>query len=249
VAVARALGIRRLLIPPHPGLLCAQGLLASDDRENFVAPMPMPLSDARLEEALERGITTLSAKAERWFIEEDVLPHRRVTDLMLDLRYVGQNFELSVPLGDAIQGPEAIAAAFHAAHDRTYGFHNAQAPVELVCMRLVATARLPHAETSGEVPRPNPALPVGERRVVFTREDSVMAPVYDREALHPETGSPDPPSSTSWTPPSSSIRATACAWMPPIILSSRWANEHRQHTGTGRHHIGNPAELAAFGGR
>jgi N-methylhydantoinase A len=141
VAVARALGIRRLLIPPHPGLLCAQGLLASDDRENFVAPMPMPLSDARLEEALERGITTLSAKAERWFIEEDVLPHRRVTDLMLDLRYVGQNFELSVPLGDAIQGPEAIAAAFHAAHDRTYGFHNAQAPVELVCMRLVATAR------------------------------------------------------------------------------------------------------------
>lgn len=185
VAVARALGIRRLLIPPHPGLLCAQGLLASDDRENFVAPMPMPLGDARLEEALERGVTTLSAKAERWFIEEDVLPHRRVTDLMLDLRYVGQNFELSVPLDDVMQGPEAIAAAFHAAHDRTYGFHNAQAPVELVCMRLVATARLPHAETSGEVPRPNPALPVGERRVVFTREDSVMAPVYDREALHP----------------------------------------------------------------
>jgi N-methylhydantoinase A len=84
-----------------------------------------------------------------------------------------------------MQSPEAIAAAFHAAHDRTYGFHNAQAPIELVCMRLVATARLPHAETSGEVPRPNPALPVDERRVVFTREESVMAPVYDREALHP----------------------------------------------------------------
>jgi N-methylhydantoinase A len=188
VAVARALGIRRLLIPPHPGLLCAQGLLASDDRENFVAPMPMPLSDTRLDDAMARGIAALNAKAERWFLEEDVLPHRRVTDLLLDLRYVGQNFELSVPLAIAEgETPDRaqLAAAFNAAHDRIYGFHNDAAPIEVVCMRLVATARLPHAETAGEVPRPNPALAVSERRVVFSREESVMAPVYDREALHP----------------------------------------------------------------
>lgn len=188
VAVARALGIRRLLIPPHPGLLCAQGLLASDDRENFVAPMPMPLGDARLDEALARAITTLTARAERWFADEEVLPHRRVTDLMVDLRYVGQNFELSVPLApEAGELPDrdTIADAFHAAHDRTYGFHNADAPIEVVCMRLVATARLPHAATAGEVPQPNPALAVGERQVVFGREESVSAPVYDRDALHP----------------------------------------------------------------
>lgn len=188
VAVARALGIRRLLIPPHPGLLCAQGLLASDDRENFVAPMPMPLGDARLDEALGRSLEALHAKAERWFVEEDVLPHRRETDVVLDLRYVGQNFELSVPFAIAPgEAPdrEAIAAAFNAAHDRTYGFHNADAPIEVVCMRLIATARLPHAATAGEVPQPNPALAMGERRVVFGREESVMAAVYDRDALHP----------------------------------------------------------------
>ncbi|HZU62367.1 MAG TPA: hydantoinase/oxoprolinase family protein [Novosphingobium sp.] len=188
VAVARALGIRRLLIPPHPGLLCAQGLLASDDRENFVAPMPMPLGDARLPDALDRAVASLHARAERWFAEEEVLAHRRATDVLLDLRYVGQNFELSVPLALApgeMPDRAAIAAAFHSAHERTYGFHNGAAPIEVVCMRLVATARLPHAAMAGEVPQPNPALAVGEREVVFAREGSVIAPVYAREALHP----------------------------------------------------------------
>ncbi len=187
-AVARALGMRKILVPPSPGLLCAQGLLASDDRENLVHPMPMPLADARFTATASAGLEQLQAQAEDWFAAEQVAPSRRAVELGLDLRYVGQNFELSVPVdlaGGGVADIDALAAAFNVAHDRTYGFHNAEAPIEVVCLRLVAIARNRHGAPEVEVPEPSEAVPSGERRVLFARDMPVMAAVFEREALHP----------------------------------------------------------------
>lgn len=187
-AVARALGMRKILVPPNPGLLCAQGLLASDDRENLVHPMPMPLDDVHFGAAIEAARTQLGEQAQDWFEAEEVAPTRRAVEAMLDLRYVGQNFELSVPLDADVGAPidvAALAAVFHGTHDRTYGFHNAEAPIEVVCARMVAIARNRHTAPGVEVPEPNQAVPVGERQVLFERDMPVMAAVYEREALHP----------------------------------------------------------------
>jgi N-methylhydantoinase A len=184
-AVARALGMRKILVAPSPGLLCAQGLLASDDRENLVQPMPMPLKDARFADAIAENLAGLHAQAVEWFAAEEVEPERCAIETMLDLRYVGQNFELSVPIEDGFADVAAIAAAFHAAHDRTYGFHNAEAPIEVVCARMVAVARNRHTSPEAEAPEPSEVTPSGERRALFERDAPVMAAVYERDALHP----------------------------------------------------------------
>jgi len=187
-AVARALGMRKILVPPNPGLLCAQGLLASDDRENLVHPMPMPLDDARFAAAFETSLAKLHEQALHWFVAEEVQSHRRAIEATLDLRYVGQNFELSIPLDPDQNQPldiEKIARAFNQAHDRTYGFHNDEAAIEVVCLRLVAIARNRHVAPEVEAPEPSEAIPVGERHVLFDRDNAMMTAVFDREALHP----------------------------------------------------------------
>jgi len=187
-AVARALGMRRILVPPNPGLLCAQGLLASDDRENLVQPMPMPLADTRFDAGFAAARDLLCAQARDWFAAEAVEPGRQAVEAMIDLRYVGQNFELSVPLDPAADAPVDIAGlaeAFHATHDRTYGFHNADAPIEVICVRMVAIARNRHTAPEVEAPKPSRAVPAGERRVLFERDMSVTAAVFEREKLHP----------------------------------------------------------------
>lgn len=187
-AVARALDMKRILVPPSPGLLCAQGLLASDDRENLVQPIPMRLEDTRLDAAFAAAMETLRDQAERWFAAEDVPDDRRATEATLDLRYVGQNFELSVPLdlpAGAAPDRAALASAFHAAHERSYGFSDAASAIEVVCARLVAIARQPHDASPDEALVPAPATPAGARRVHFSRDEAAMAAVFEREALHP----------------------------------------------------------------
>jgi len=187
-AVAHMLGVRRILVPPHPGLLCAQGLLASDDRENLVQPMPMALEDRGFADTFQTSFATLLQQAESWFAAEDIAPHRRSIELLLDLRYIGQNFELSLPLelkpGEA-PDREALTRAFHAAHERTYGFFDADSPIEVVCARMIALARNLRNAPDAQVPAPSPAVAAGRRQVIFTRDRTEDAAVYHRDALQP----------------------------------------------------------------
>lgn len=187
-AVARALGMRRILVPPSPGLLCAQGLLASDDRESLVQPVPAPLTPAVAPE-LARAFARLEAEAALWFEAEDVAAERRALELAVDLRYVGQNFELAAPITpEALRAGldvAALAADFHAIHERAYGFHNAAAEIEVVCLRLHAIARNPHAGGLSAAFTEAEAEPTGRRRVVFAHGGALAAAVYDRARLRP----------------------------------------------------------------
>lgn len=187
-AVARALGMRRILVPASPGLLCAQGLLASDDRESLVQPIPAPLGPA-VAMQLAQALGRLDAEAERWFADEAVAPERRALELAVDLRYVGQNFELAVPVAaEAVRAGldvAALAAEFHAVHDRAYGFHNREAEIELVCLRLHAIARNLHDAAPASAAADAEAEPIGTRGVVFARDAMATAGVYDRARLRP----------------------------------------------------------------
>ena len=96
----------------------------------------------------------------------------------IDLRYVGQSYELTIPAGDG------LLERFHAEHDRTYGFSAPGEPVEVVSLRLTSVGRiakppLRRARAGGERPQPK------ERRPVYFAEagDYVDCPIYDRYAL------------------------------------------------------------------
>ena len=93
--VAKSLGITRCLVPFAPGILCAQGLIVSDLRETFVRTAVTPLGDAHRADVTAR-IDELKRQADDWFDSEGVAQANRSIDIVLDARYVGQNFELAI---------------------------------------------------------------------------------------------------------------------------------------------------------
>lgn len=192
-AVAASLQMRQVVVPPTPGILCAAGLIASNLKEDFIRTARVRLHDPSALGQLADVLTDLHRAAGEWFADERILANTRYVRVALDLRYVGQNFELEVPLSsDApaqlprLPGIDDLHAQFFEAHDRTYGFHNPEAPVEVLSCRLTAGGDRHHAETPA--PRPvseGEAQAIGTRPVWFRRDAALPTPVYRRGDLVP----------------------------------------------------------------
>jgi N-methylhydantoinase A len=185
--VAKSLGIRRCLVPFAPGILCAQGLIVSDLRETFVRTAVTPLSDARMRDVTLR-IGELKTQANEWFDTEGVENANRSIDIVLDARYVGQNFELAIALGaaDPLPGADQIKKRFFAEHERAYGFHNPADPIEIVNFRLIAVGKLRQPAARAGEPRKSGKAEASSRREVWFEPDKAQdTPVYDRAALMP----------------------------------------------------------------
>ncbi len=191
--VAASLGMSEIIVPVAPGILCAQGLIVSDLKEEFTRGARYRLAPENAG-ALAENAGALIALAEAWFAEEEVPAVGRRLDLRLDLRYEGQNFELSVPFAAGagldpamLPGLADLRERFFVAHDAAYGYHNPDDPIETVNLRLTAFGRL-RAEAplpASAAPPPLPA-PKGRRPVIF--EDPAApqeTPLYDRAALQP----------------------------------------------------------------
>ena len=109
------------------------------------------------------------------------------------MRYIGQNFELAVPVGEtntASQGEFCIVAeklmdAFYAAHEQAYGYFNPHDPAEVVNLRLSAWGRLKRPEIEPGTLSKEAAAASGTRSVHFSVNGAVEARVYHRDALVP----------------------------------------------------------------
>ncbi|MFB6787985.1 hydantoinase/oxoprolinase family protein [Streptomyces olivaceus] len=191
VEVAREVGIRTVLVPPHPGTLCALGLLVSDIRTEFVQSVLAPLSVGGLPE-LSAALDRLTATAGEWYEREGVPEGQRRSTFTLALRYRRQNFELDVELPPRPLDEDAVARlthSFHALHERTYGFHHPDAGIRIVGATVAACQAVaaPAAETlpagDGDVSRA-----LTEHRDVVFRDaagdhSARPTPVYRREHL------------------------------------------------------------------
>jgi N-methylhydantoinase A len=174
-SLAELLGITRVLIPPAPGVLCADGLLAADLKAEFSRTLPkagaVDLSEAR------RIFAELVAQADDWLTAEKVAAEDRQQHKVAMLRYHGQGGEVAVPWVDSKDGLEQ---AFAAAHKALYGF-TLDAPIELVTLRVEATGRMP------EPPRPTLAKGKGARMSgqfpVHFETGVAQVPLYDRASL------------------------------------------------------------------
>src|SRR5439155_18890908 len=117
--LAEELGATTVLVPAAAGVLSALGLVASDERRDAVRSYVVPLEDA--------GELPTAGEA--------------------DLRYRGQSFELTVPLGLG-----DVAQAFHRAHEERYGYAERGRPLELVAVRTADTRPAPELR----LPRSDP---------------------------------------------------------------------------------------------
>jgi N-methylhydantoinase A len=115
-----------VLVPRYPGVLCALGLLVADITRDYsrsllgIAESPAALLDEMLTQA--RADLT----------REGILEAEMTFTALLDVRYRGQAYELTIPF------TQDVDAAFHAAHERVYGHALPGRAVELVNLRLQA---------------------------------------------------------------------------------------------------------------
>ncbi|NHN84152.1 hydantoinase/oxoprolinase family protein [Acetobacter musti] len=175
-ALAELVGIRTVLIPPSPGVLCAQGLLAADLRAEFSRGLRATgTPDAVM---VEQSFTAAETDATTWFTEEGVPDARREMSRVALMRYAGQGVELTVPWpGTMAQAAETFAAE----HRALYGFDLPDATVELVSLRVEAVGRLGGAITRS-LPPGQGARATGMQTVLFASEP-LETPVYDRTML------------------------------------------------------------------
>ncbi len=182
--VARELNIHRIIVPPNPGILCAEGLLLSDLAADFVYSRLAPLDDG-VTATINTGLDDLTSRAENWFQRENVAETARQHLWQADLRYRGQNFELSIPISGDLMNTAAVAklaVEFHAAHEVAYGFAQPDEPIELVSLRLKVIGELDKPSLP-EWPSGQDAAPNSNRRVMFDRDEWHETPVYRRHEL------------------------------------------------------------------
>jgi N-methylhydantoinase A len=184
--VARSLSIAEILIPPEPGILCAQGLVVSNLAEDFVRTDRLALAEEN-RERIQRHLSELVRLARAWFTTEGIKGANQLFEITLDLRYVGQNFELPVRLDGITLPPfDELRNTFLKLHELTYGYFNPADQVEMVNLRLAARGRLKYYEPAHPlVLSERPPMPVGERYIWFEAVNKAVAKVYQRSALRP----------------------------------------------------------------
>jgi N-methylhydantoinase A/oxoprolinase/acetone carboxylase beta subunit len=183
-ALAAELGIGRVIVPLHPGVLSAAGLLAAPIEHELSAAFTRPLAEADWAE-VQAALAPLDAGGARLMEGEGVAPGSAAIRHFADICYIGQGYHLEIPLRD--DDPDPLAALYRdflAAHDRVYGYA-AKAPARIVNLRAVhrvsvASPPFPAAAAS------HPAPPKKQRRILIDPTVGFeTASVYDRAALAP----------------------------------------------------------------
>lgn len=185
--IAQELEIPRVLVPPHPGIIAATGLLATDVRHEFVATDRYALKTLD-RTRLERRFDELVEQAVGQLDEDGVPPERRLVRRLADGRYAGQGYEVrfDVPAGPIDDAwIERTKDAFHRSHEAEYG-HRFDAEMEIVNVRAVGIGRIDAPEWAEIESSTDILVPILEREVVFEiggRAERCPTPFYDRETL------------------------------------------------------------------
>jgi N-methylhydantoinase A len=182
--LARALQIGQVLVPRYPGAFSAFGALLADTRFDYTRThwMRMRGLDIETANALLAGLERQAAEDFRreGFAEAPKLLRS------IDMRYVGQNWELTVsmPGGELATGDfERAASLFEAEHERFYGYSIPGEELELLTFNVAAVGSRHTVELPRIEPGPAPA-PIDRRGVVFRADDGpVETAIHRREAF------------------------------------------------------------------
>ena len=181
-ALARELGIRKILVPPSPGILCAYGALSTDLRTDFGMTCLTDTSPDGLVK-LKSTFSALEARAGGWLAHEGVT-EGAVFERSVEVRYASQNYPLSIPMQR--EPDEAslarLVASFHKAHKHRYGYAAIDEPVSIVTARLIATVPTDRPWQTTVPTFGGDGGKVGERKIYF-EGGWVDCPIFERSRL------------------------------------------------------------------
>lgn len=188
--LARELGITRILVPTIPGALSALGLLMTDVRADFSTTKIRPLAPTSLQE-FGTIYDALQEEALQWLADEQVSELDRHLEFSIELRYVGQNYEIpvAVTLADLRSGNlSSIRGNFEVEHERLYGYSSPEETIEAVTYRVRGIGDVPTASLNTFEPSTNSRLPdpVAFRELrIAELQPAQQVPVYRRSDLQP----------------------------------------------------------------
>jgi N-methylhydantoinase A len=202
--LALELGIRHIVLPRNPGLLCAWGALGAPLGREYSLTIRESNPELR---RLQSRARPMIARARRELLSDGARAGAIQNELWADMRYRGQSYELEIKLG-----PHFVDE-FHEAHRRMFGHSTAHAAVEVVNLRLRAYAAGPEIAPPRLARRVNPQ-PLS-RTQVLAGASYRSVPVYERDAIGAGARFKGPLiivelSSTAYVSPDFSLRCDDC---------------------------------------
>ena len=188
--LAAEIDVPTTIIPMSPGTTSAMGLLVTDLKHDYSTTLIQhvdQLDTAAMEETYQELEAQGGASLEREKVRQEDISFLR----QVDMRYVGQSYELTVPLPAEQLDPskiDRVLEQFHIEHDRAYGYSAPTEPVEFVNLRLTAIGKIAKPRLR-ELKGNNTDIAAAQkatRSVYFAESDSyVECPIYDRYRLGP----------------------------------------------------------------
>ena len=186
--LAREVGIRRVLIPLHPGVLCAAGSLAADLRRDFVRTVHRPLeagTSSSVIALIRAEAQALAQDGRAWLNSHGLEFVSSRIEAAADMRYLGQSFELNVPLTEealADDTGQALRRLFYGVYGQVYGYVDEVAGLEILDIRATAIGVTPKPKLEMVRARTS-ARTASRKRQVFIDDRVWTAEVFDRPSL------------------------------------------------------------------
>ncbi len=185
VDIASSLNIPRVIVPKNAGVLSAMGLLLTDSIKDFSKSI-MKNAEEMTREELRKHFKELEKKALS-DMEEDGFSDKGIRIFpSLDLRYLGQSYEITVPYTSRNTGEFSFVSDFHKAHRKLYSYHHEERPVEVVNIRVKAVGagkkiklkKMPQGDL-------NPEKAFLKKQTYYYKGRSHQAGVFNRALLSP----------------------------------------------------------------
>jgi N-methylhydantoinase A/oxoprolinase/acetone carboxylase beta subunit len=176
--IAERLEMATVIVPRYAGVLSALGMLTADVTRDYSAPVLRPM-DAITARSLESMFAPIVTRARAELAAEGFAPRRQAIARRIDIRYVGQSYELTLPFD------RDVRSAFDRLHQKRYGYSDPARPTEVVNIRVVASGLTDKPALPFErVRRTCAAKPAAIRSGRFNGKQARVAH-YDWDALRP----------------------------------------------------------------
>ena len=187
--IGEELGIKKVIIPPNPGVFSAMGLVCTDLKRDYVRSLYTLLDAAGVDDRMRQVYRDITAEARDMLSRSGIPEENWLFRYYLDIRYGNQAYELTVPVesSEIEEGAlSAIAERYHAQHFTTYDYNAPDEPIQLVNMRASAIGKFGAdfiATRTSSTNGSKDVSPRSHREVYFKELGQTSCPVYDRGDL------------------------------------------------------------------
>ena len=187
--IGEELGIKKVIIPPNPGVFSAMGLVCTDLKRDYVRSLYTLLDVEGVDDRMRQVYRDITSEARDMLSRSGIPEENWNFRYYLDIRYGNQAYELTVPVesSEIEEGAlDAIAERYHAQHFTTYDYNAPDEPIQLVNMRASAIGKFgadfiaPRTSSANGI---KDVSPRSHREVYFKESGQTSCPVYDRGDL------------------------------------------------------------------